>query len=187
MDYSAGTGNSSRFSVVGAVRHPDRRRQDEKLLTYTSAPLEHDLEVTGDPLVKLYVTSTATDGAFLVYLEDVDPSGEIGNVTEGLLGGQFHKVSSETPPYPQAGPYRTYRQADVMPQVPGEITELEFDLLPVSYLFKKGHSIRITLSGADKDSFSPVPAGSQPVTLQFFHGGPVHASYVDLPVMPRQP
>jgi len=57
------------------VVYPDRAEEDRRLLTYTSKPLEEDTEITGHPVVTLYVTSTATDGAFFVYLEDVDEAG----------------------------------------------------------------------------------------------------------------
>ncbi len=34
---------------------------------------------------------------------------------------------------------------------------LTFDLLPTSYLFKRGHSIRLAVAGADADHFAPLP------------------------------
>ena len=44
-----------------------------KGLAYTTAPLTSDLELTGHPVVHLWISSTATDGDFIVDLEDIDP------------------------------------------------------------------------------------------------------------------
>ena len=81
VDETLGTGSGSRWGVVvvsGAKRgYPDRRDIDRSLLTYTSPPLESDLEVTGHPIARLHVSANATDGALFVYLEDVHPDGKV--------------------------------------------------------------------------------------------------------------
>ncbi|MBD9329208.1 CocE/NonD family hydrolase, partial [Mycobacterium tuberculosis] len=81
VDQTAGTGERSRWrsqvGIGGHVCYPDRKAQDAKLLTYTSAPLDHPLEVTGHVVVTLFITSTSSDGTFFVYLEDVDPRGRV--------------------------------------------------------------------------------------------------------------
>ena len=61
--------------------------EDEKLLTYTAPPLDAALEVTGHPVIELFIASTAEDGAFHAYLEDVGPDGSVTLVTEGVLRG----------------------------------------------------------------------------------------------------
>ena len=43
----------------------------------------------------------------------------------------------------------------IVPMPKGETVLLNFSMLPTSYLFKEGHSIRIVLTGADKDNFEP--------------------------------
>ena len=55
------------------------------MLTYTLAPLSGDTEVTGHPIITLYVASSEKDGAFCVYLEDIAPDGQCRYVTEGVL------------------------------------------------------------------------------------------------------
>ena len=49
--------------VTGDVVYGDRRAMDERLLTYTSTPLEQNTEITGTAVVRLYVTSTETDSS----------------------------------------------------------------------------------------------------------------------------
>src|SRR5262249_3861112 len=83
INFAATTGLKNRWhtQVGGTVAYPNRAAEDEKLLTYTSAPLTRDVEVTGYPVVDLFITSTETDGAFFVYLEDVDETGVVTYLT----------------------------------------------------------------------------------------------------------
>jgi putative CocE/NonD family hydrolase len=187
VDYSAGTGAASRWDcLIGGLRspivYPDRAEQDRKLLIYTSTPLVEEMEVTGHPLVSLYVTSTARDGNFFAYLEDVDERGGVTYVTEGMLRAIHRKLSDHTPPYRDPVPYRSYRRADAAPMEPGQVTELVFDLLPTSYLFRAGHRLRLALAGADRDHFFIAP-GEPP--LHRFYRDKDRPSRIDLPVMDR--
>jgi putative CocE/NonD family hydrolase len=185
VDYSHGTGDESRWnSLMGLpVNYPDRAEADARLLVYDSPPLESDLEVTGHPVATLYLKSTADDGVFLAYLEDVDENGAVTYVTEGVLRGIHRKLSQETPPYPLVVPYHSFERRDGRPMAPGEVTELVFDLLPTSYLFRKGHSIRIALAGADRDHFALIPSEGPPTWTVLRDAG--HPSHVALPVVPR--
>ncbi len=69
-----------RASTMAIVLPPISR-----LLTYTGPALTSDTEITGQPIVKLRVASTHTDGNFIVYLEDVAPDGRVTYLTEGEL------------------------------------------------------------------------------------------------------
>ncbi len=181
VDYSHGTGNSSRWnSLIGGlfVNYPDRAEQDNKLLVYDSEPLGNDIEVTGHPIVHLYVSSSDSDGAFFVYLEDRHPDGQIDYVTEGMLRALHRNVSEDKPPYALFGPYHTFMRKDAQPLVPGEVAYLTFDLLPTSYVFKKDHTIRIALAGADKDHFALIP--TEPPIIHVYHGA-TYTSRIELP------
>lgn len=186
VDYKHGTGTQSRWDTLltgGFVAYPDRKKQDKRLLVYESAPLVQDTEVTGHPIVTLYVTSTATDGAFFVYLEDVDGEGNVAYVTEGMLRALHRKVSSAKPPYVLTVPYHSFERADGAPLVPGDLAELTFDLLPTSYVFRAGHKLRIAIAGADKDHFALVPPDGPPTIRVYREAN--RASRLVLPVIAR--
>ena len=68
-----------------------------KLLFFFSMPLDVDTEVTGHPVITLYVSSTATDGEFFAYLEDVDANSTVTYVTEGELRAIHRKLSMDPP------------------------------------------------------------------------------------------
>jgi len=186
VNFQATTGKTNRWHTqLGgtAVIYPGRAEEDRKLLTYTSLPLTEDTEITGYPIITLYLTSTATDGAFFVYLEDVDETGRVIYITEGQLRAIHRKVSTDPPPYNLLVPYHSFKKKDTMPLVPGEIAELTFGLLPTSVLIKKEHRIRIAISGHDKDTFTRIPAEETPVITVARNKS--QASFVDLPIVER--
>ncbi len=186
VDTSHGTGDRSRWnSLMGLpVNYPDRADADARLLVYTTPPLAGDTEVTGHPRVQLYVASTASDGAFFAYLEDVAPEGSVTYVTEGGLRALHRRHAQGTPPYRDAVPYRSFARSDGEPLVPGQVAELAIDLLPTSYLFRKGHRIRIALAGADRDHFALVPPDAPP-TWQVYRDA-VRPSRLTIPYIPPQ-
>jgi putative CocE/NonD family hydrolase len=186
VDFSHTTGTRNRWATnngAGDVVYGDRAEADRKLLSYTSAPLDEDLEVTGHIVATLHLRSTLEDGAVFVYLEDMTPEGRVVYVAEGQLRLLHGAVSQRTPPYRTVGPYHSYATADGAPMVPGETTEVSFALLPTSVLFRRGHRIRISIGGADADTFARIPAEGTPVWS--IERSPGHASHVELPVIPR--
>jgi putative CocE/NonD family hydrolase len=187
VDFEATTGTTNRWHTQaggGMVEYPDRAAQDRRLLTYTSPPLAEETEITGYPIVSLHLKSTATDGAFLVYLEDIDEKGRVIYLTEGHLRALHRKISTDAPPYTQFTPYHSFKSKDGLPLVPGEITELRFGLLPISVLIKKGHRIRIAIAGADKDSLLPIAEEQNPVI--HVARNHMYRSYIDLPIISRE-
>ena len=186
VDPNTSTGLNNRWYCQ--LEHPvffdDRREEDKKLLVYDTGPLEQDLEITGHPVVYLYVRSTATDGQFFVYLETIDPDGRVRLLTEGQLRALHRKVSDKTPPYKMFGPYHSLKKKDAEPLIPGEVAEIAFDLLPTSVLLKKGQRIRLAIAGADKDTFVPTEGIKTPEVI--VERNSLHASYIDLPIVNKR-
>jgi uncharacterized protein len=84
-DVTASTGATNRWLAIDlgkAPAYPDRKRADDSLLTFTSEPLPADVHVLGFPVVTMRLATTGTDGAVYVYLEDVDPDGDVSYLTE---------------------------------------------------------------------------------------------------------
>jgi len=59
---------------------------DARSLTYTTPPLEADMHIAGPPPLDLMVSSTHSDGAISVYLEDVDPTGRSATSPKAACG-----------------------------------------------------------------------------------------------------
>jgi putative CocE/NonD family hydrolase len=88
IDFTASSGKQTRWDTGlggGDVVYPDRSDEDKKLLVYTGAPLETDLEITGTPVLTVEMSLTTSDGALHAYLEDVSPEGRVTYVDEGIL------------------------------------------------------------------------------------------------------
>jgi putative CocE/NonD family hydrolase len=91
-DRRYGTNLSSRWMGLGSIPPagaPDMTDKDKESLCYTSSPLTENLEVTGHPIARLWVSSTAEAGDIYVYLEDVDQTGRSLMVTEGQLRSEW--------------------------------------------------------------------------------------------------
>jgi putative CocE/NonD family hydrolase len=183
VDPGATTGTNNRWhtQLVKPVIYPDRSMADHRLLTYTSPPLERDIEVTGFPLVTLHVASSTRDAAFFVYLEVVEESGAVRYVTEGMLRGLHRKLSSATPPYVMGQPYHSFRRADAAPLPPKDMVEIVIGMLPTSVLIRAGQRVRIAVAGADNDTFAPIPEAGSPVFS--IHRGQARPSSVRLPIV----
>jgi putative CocE/NonD family hydrolase len=139
-------------------------RQD--VLVYTAAPLEEDLEVTGQVKLVLHVSTTAAHTDFTAKLVDVFADGSAYNVCDGILR-------------------RAYGD-----EAPGEIT---LDLWPTSRLFRKGHRIRLEVSSSNFPRFDRNPNTGKPIATetqtqvarQTIYHDLANPSRLILPVIPR--
>jgi hypothetical protein len=143
----------------------DQRPDELHSLVYTSQPLDQDLEVTGHPRALLYVSSSADATLFAVKLCDVAEDGTSALVTQGKLNAT-HRTSHEK----------------VTPLEPGKIYELQIDLKATSYVFQRGHRIRVDIASADVPDALPMPT----LCRNSVYRGKDHPSQVVLPVAPEQ-
>ena len=185
VDWTATTGDFTRWHTglfMADVIYPDRAEESQKLLTSTSPPLDRDMEITGNPIVTLYVASTEEDGAFHVYLEDVAPDGRVTYLTEGVLRA-IHRPSAGQPPYTVQGPYYSFERADAAPLTPGQGMEISFSLYTTSVLIREGHRLWVSVAGHDASVFARHPAEGTPVlTMQ---RNSLYPSHIELPMEAR--
>lgn len=187
IDYTASSGPSSRWNSVtdlykhGHTNYLDRREEDKKLISFTSDPLGEPTEFSGHPVVRLNLSADAEDATVFCYLEDVGPDSSVTYVTEGMIRPIDRKIAAN-PPYLTPYPDHSYKKEDQLKFNKGEIVRLEFDLLPISYQFKKDHRIRISVAGADAGHFNlPSP---QPTHFDI-NMSAAAPSYLELPVVRR--
>ncbi len=195
VDYSTASGGESRWQggpmnmgrsctfeecgVTGA--YPDRAQRDAKGLTFTTPPLEADIEVTGHAVAHLWVTSSAKDGDFFVYLEEVLPDGRSVFLSDGMLRASHRAIHK--PPHDFFGlPWHRSYEEDVA-ELPDEPVELAIVLQPTSNIFEAGHRIRVTITGADWDKFFTPRLPEAPTVTVYRNGR--HASRITLPFIPN--
>ena len=152
---------------------PVEQRSD--VLVYSSAPLEHNTEVTGPVTVRLWAQSTSADTDFTAKLTVVKPDGQVINLNNGILRTSFRdSLSNPTP------------------TTPGRPYEYQIHVWPTSYEFRRGDRIRLEISSSDYPQFAPnpntgAPLGTDAVThtaTQTILHDPEHPSAVTLPVIP---
>jgi hypothetical protein len=149
---------------------------------FSTPALTSDTEVTGDALVDLWLSSTATDGNIFIYLEDVSPDGRVTQVTDARLKASVRKLG--TPKYEHRGlPFHPALREEAQRLTPGEPVEMVFAFLPTSYIFKAGHSIRISVAGADYRERDRTPVVPAPVVT--LYNTPERPSTVTLPIVQR--
>jgi putative CocE/NonD family hydrolase len=176
-----------------AIIGPDGRIDPpRRVLTFTTAPLEKDLDVTGPMVLKLFASSTAIDTQFIVKLTDQHPQDDAARktgaqpgftaVSKGWLKASHRekdeKRSTETRPF--------YTHTNPQPIEPGKIYQYDIEVLPISYVFKKGHRIRLELANGDSPATDGVFSHPYHPTLMgtdTIHHDAAHASCIMLPVV----
>lgn len=182
VDYSTTSGTTTRWANVygGPFGYQNMQSNDQKGLTYTSTPLASDIQITGHPILHLWVSSTSEDGDFFAYLEEVNANGYSRYVTEGALKAS-HRAIAEAPINYIGLPYHRSYEKDVA-RLPQEPVELVFDLQPISKIFRGGQRIRLTITAADKDNALTVVVNPAPVIT--LYRNTKLASYIELPIIP---
>jgi len=129
-------------------------------LTYDSSILSEDFAILGRPRVTMQVTADAPLANWFVRLSDVAPDGSVVLVTgAGINGAQRDSM------------------ADPQDLVPGSVYPLSVALHLASWVFPKGHRIRVAVSNALWPMNWPTP---YPLTTSIAFGGSA-PSQVTLP------
>jgi uncharacterized protein len=179
VDITASTGATNRWLAIDLGRapaYPDRRHADDSLLTFTGGPLPADVHVLGFPVVTMHLAASGTDGAVYVYLEEVDPDGNVSYLTEGCLRFVHRGTTGPAEPM-RLGVPRTFARPHALWVVPGNLMGLTVQLLPVSAVVPAGHRIRVAIAGHDASCFTRYGPAEETFTLRLGND-----SRLDLPV-----
>lgn len=132
----------------------DQGPDEARSLTYTWAPLEDDLVITGHPVLRVRVTTDRPVAYLSAKVSDVFPDGASSLVVRGMMN-----LAHLDPP-----------------ASPGQPVDLALDLEAVAWTFEAGHRVRLAIAGTDwPNAWSP----PEPVTLTVDRG----ATSLELPVL----
>jgi uncharacterized protein len=175
--------------VTGADGRPDPVR---RVLTFTTAPLAADLEVTGPIVLTLYASSDQIDTRFIVKLADQLPQDHAArgkgtqptfvNVSKGWLQAS-HREKDATRST-KLRPFYTHTNPQAL--VPGEVYRFDIEVLPIAYVFKRGHRIRLEIANGDSaltDAVFTHPYPPTAIGTDTIHHDSAHASCLMLPVI----
>jgi putative CocE/NonD family hydrolase len=147
------------------------------VLSFSTAPLEASLDVTGEIRASLWIASDAPDTDFTAKLIDVHPSGYALILAEGQIRTRF----------------RESFEREVMMQ-PGTPYQVNVNLGSTSNLFQRGHRIRLDISSSNYPAFEPNPNTGEPLGKwtrrvkarnAVFHAAG-RASFLELPIVPAR-
>jgi len=117
---------------------PDYMAQDQRfggtradVVSYRGEPLTEELTIAGPVSPTLFVSSTGTDGDWVVKLIDVHPDGFEELVRGDVVRAKFRKSLSKPTPL-----------------TPGELTQLDFVMPDVFHTFKRGHRMLVQVQGS---------------------------------------
>lgn len=128
---------------------------DDEGVTFLTDPLPVSTEITGPSAVKLFVSSSTDDADIFVVLRVFDEEGNevvfqgaidpYTPVGQGWLRASHRKVNPEL-----STPYRPYHTHDeLQPLTPGEVYELDVEILPTCLVIPAGYRIGLTVRGKD--------------------------------------
>lgn len=127
---------------AGASRLDNRALEARSdVLTYTTPPLERDLEAIGPVRAELFVKPGRPHADFFARVCDVDPAGRSINVCDGIV--------RVVPGRPAALPDGTLR--------------LEIALWPTAHRFRRGHRLRLQVSSGAHPRFARNPGSGEPL------------------------
>jgi uncharacterized protein len=141
----------------------DPRPVDAFSLVYDSAPLENDVAILGRPHAVLRAAADAPLADWFARLSDVAPDGSVTQITgAGINGAQRESMS------------------DPHDLEPGKVYSLDIEMHLTSWVFPKGHRIRVAISNALWPMILPTPYA---MTTSLDLGGESGSRLV-LPVVP---
>jgi uncharacterized protein len=143
----------------------DPRPVDAFSLMYDSAPLEEDVAILGRPRALLQASATAPLSNWFARLSDVAPDGTVTQITGAGINGAQRESMSEP------------RDLE-----PGKVYPLTIEMHLTSWVFPKGHRIRVAISNALWPMVLPTP---YTMTTSLELGGR-SGSRIELPIVPVQ-
>jgi hypothetical protein len=161
------------------------------VLVYSTGPLDEDLTVAGPISVSLTVSSTGTDSDFVVKLIDAYPGNYPQPEPSAAVAGQ--PVQRPPSNYVRMGGYQQLVRGEPfrakfrrgfetpVPLVPGEPSEIRFDLPDVYHVFRPGHRLIVQVQSSwfplvdrNPQRFMDIPKARsgdfQKATQRVYHG-----------------
>ena len=124
-------------------------------VTFLSAPLESEIEITGPLAAKLFASTSATDMDLAVTLQAFSPEGEEVDfqgavdphqpLAQGWLRASHRKLDKE-----RSLPYRPWHNHDeILPVEPNEVYELDVEIWPTNIILPAGFRLALHIGGKD--------------------------------------
>ncbi len=161
----------------------------QKAVIFETPVLTADLYLNGPMQADVWITTTKTQAAVAVRVDDVDALGKATPISTGLLSAAYRAVDPTRSRYVNGvmiQPWHAFTEASRLPVVPGQATLVPVEIFPAAALVKKGHKLRVAISASNQAmGIWPTPAQQEANgNVSTILSDPAHPSSVVLPVVP---
>ena len=162
------------------------------MLSYVSAPLDHDLVVTGDVAARLMASTSGTDSDFVVKLIDVYPDDAVPRPDDPPAGAYAQSLDGYQLPIAMEVRRGRFLDSDTDPHalVPNRIRAWPIALREHDHVFKAGHRLMVQVQSSwfpvidrNPQTFVPNIARAQPTDYVAATQRVCAGSRITLPVM----
>lgn len=132
-------------------------------VSFSTAPFEQDMEVTGPLAATLHIATTAKDADLFLTVRAFAPDGKehlvVGAIepraplAQGWLRASHRKLDLQA-----SKPYRpVHAHEAIEPLEPGNVYELQVEIWPLCFVFPKGYRLVLTVGSSDFQHGLPGP------------------------------
>lgn len=156
---------------------------------YETEPLQSDLYLNGPIQADIWMSTTRSDAALAVRVDDVDVFGKATPISTGLQSAAFRAVDPMRSRHVNGvmiQPWHPFTEASRLAVIPGQPMLVPVEVFPAAALVRKGHKLRIAIS-ASNQAMGVWPAPQQSGALgnvTTIYSDPARPSSVVLPVVP---
>src|SRR3954469_1281308 len=107
--------------------------------TYTSDALDHDVRLSGPIAARLWLTTTASDAAVTVRVDDVAPDGTSTGMTTGWQTASLRATDPAKARVVRGHllqPWHPFTRASVLPVTAGEATPVDVEVFPANWVLE---------------------------------------------------
>lgn len=158
-------------------------------ITFQTPTLTSNLYLNGPMQADIWLSSTGTQAAVAVRVDDVDALGIATPITTGIMSASYRAVDTSRSRYMNGvmiQPWHPFTAASAQPLVPGQAVNVPVEIFPAAALIRAGHKLRVSISASNQAE------GIWPLPIQAIVNGNTTTIYNDasrpssvvLPVVP---
>lgn len=161
----------------------DEVKEPNSSIRFVSAPFETDVEITGEILLNVWMSSTIEDAFPHATLMRVTKDGNDVVTVGRLRASQRALDKAKTTP---SRPYHKHTSRDFL--TPGEPVELQIEIWPTSMVYPAGSRLMLVLAGDSPMTLMGTPLANRKAKhgVETVHAGDKYKSYLQIPVIPAK-
>lgn len=161
----------------------------QNAINYETAVMTSDYYVNGPIQADIWMSSTVTEAALSIRVDDIQPDGTALPLTNGLMAASQRAVDTSRSRYLRGEmiqPWHPFTAAATLPVSPGEIIKVPVEIFPVAALIRTGHKLRISISASNQSQgiWSTPAQVKANGGISTIYSDSNHLSSVVLPVVP---